>query len=165
METMSLFFRLVDRAEAIPGNADRALAVRLIARIEEVAATSGTPIEALRYLEVAGLPPLAESNAIFRAADAANDSLLRRGPCNFRTAALLNTLGFTLLQALPHERGLSIAQRVPAMPSRPAHDSMHILGDVVVVKFTNYGVGQKVILYSLARQQAWADLQPVFCVE
>jgi len=121
--------------------ADRVLAARLIAAIDE-AKTKAPTVEA-RYLEVVGYPEV-QGSPLIPKIETIGASFFEWDQGNIqRIVRFLRTLRYSELDALPVERRGSLIELVSRMPTWPEPGSVLVEGDTVLVKFGPYSPLQR----------------------
>jgi hypothetical protein len=131
ISTNSLF-----SSSALALEADRLTAARLLERIENAKADSGT--NQVKYLEVVGYPDI-ESTRLRPKTEAIGASFFEWDQGDvWRILFFINTLAQHDWEVLPPEDRRSLVDSTNMMPSWPARGSVRVFGETSVIKFGPY---------------------------
>jgi hypothetical protein len=124
--------------------ADRLLASRLIGRIEEAQAETGS--QPLKFLEIIGYYKRPPTQLIPKIETFGASFFEWEDGSSSRISHFLQTVGFPLLRPLPVNQQALMVSIAETMPEWPEKGSVKIVNDVVLVKFGDYSGSQKAII-------------------
>jgi len=138
-------------ASHLASEADRLLASRLIAAIDDARASAG--VSHVRYLEVVGYPEWPEADRIAKE-DTIGASFFEWDQGNvYRVQLFLRDIGYSDLEPLPPPARGQLIPVASAMPVWPDLGSVGIEGETVIVKFGPYSLIQRQVIC----QATWID--------
>lgn len=137
---------------------DKLLAYQLINRIEEEKARTSSPQP--QYLEMIGFVERPSTPLVSRIENIGASFFGWDGGHSKRVVNFLKILGYTSLEALAEDRRSAYVKYGAAMPVWPEYGSVKVLGDVVLVKFSEYSNQQ---IKTLCASKNASQLPDSFC--